>query len=211
MSISQEMAENIQQLSYQEDRYKNNEFRVSELVFCPAKAYYYRKTSTRPRLNGKMLSGQLFHKQLPFLLKGIKEFENAEYEVECKKEHKGFDILGHCDVLTSKAVYEAKFTGTNLDRYGCPAHYILQANCYATLLNRKNFALIIVNSQNLSTTVIPGKQDDAKYKVLLDRAKVISASLKVDTPPKGPAYQWECRFCNLKAYCKNFPGDGQNA
>jgi len=196
----EKLTNNILTLSDQSDRYKSDEFRISELVYCPAKAYYYRKLGMRPKLNGKMLSGLLFHEKLPLVFKDLVKGK-VEFEVECVKDYRDYKIKGHADVVSDDTVYEFKFSASKLEGK-LPLNYYLQSNAYACMLDKENYALVFVNSFTLESRVLSGKKDASAFKIIENSAKKIYECLKNDIVPDGPAYEWECRFCNLKDVCE---------
>lgn len=182
-----------------------NEFRISELPYCCAKSYYRRKLGIQTKQNAKMFAGNLCHSRLEDLVKGIPEYKEAEFEVECQKQHGKISIMGHCDILTEDCVTEFKFSGSDLAKYPNPIHWMLQVNAYATILEVPKWNIIQLNSRNLVVEMIPGLQNDISYDILLDKAKTIHKALIDNKPPEGPAYPWECYFCTeLKDGCKNY-------
>lgn len=202
--LSKRISENIFCSNEQGDRYKPDEFRVSELVLCPAKAYYYRKTGIRPKLNGKMLFGTLLHAQLPELIKGDKSFKNAKYEVEMYTKFPKFTIKGHCDILTDSCLYEFKVSKAHPPKYKVPEHHFLQANCYCTMGGLDKYTLIITDSEDLETYTYTRTQSNDDYKTVVNNAKQIYEALQKNIPPKGPLYSWECWMCQVKEYCVNY-------
>jgi len=100
------------------DRFLPNIYRISHIVQCPAKEYLYRKTGIRPKQNSAMFNGSLLHLQIPEIIKKIPDFEKAQYEVECIKDHNEFKLVGHADAVTEDTVYEFKYSGSNIERYG---------------------------------------------------------------------------------------------
>lgn len=186
-------------------RYLSDQMRISELCYCPAKAYYYRTTGKRPDLNGAMLSGSLLHDKLPLLVKGIPELKEAEFEKECFRDHKDFSIMGHCDAATKDTIYELKFSKSNVDLYGLSEAWQLQVNCYATLLNKKEWCVLAVHSYSLKVKAFWGKQSDKGYETILDNAKKIFEGLNNKEAPLGPKYNWECKWCSLQEECEYYP------
>jgi len=186
------------------DRYKDDVFSISELPLCPAKAYYYRKLEIRPTMNGKMLAGILVHEQLKKLVKGMKEFKDAEFEVETYTKHGKYMLKGHCDILTHDRVYEFKFSRTNMQKYGVPLHYILQVNAYATMLRKPYYSIVTIDSKTLEVRRYDGTQDNFGYEYLIEKAGMIYDCLKKSSPPSGPSYGWECRYCpsEIREICK---------
>jgi len=202
--IETKLQKNMHLLSQDEGRYLPTEFRVSELVSCPAKAYYYRKTGKRPELNGKMFSGLLFHDKLPLLTKNIPAFKDAVFEKECRRTHTKFSIAGHADVITKDDVWEFKYSAAKVKQYPLPAHWLLQANAYATMLRRKYWNIVVVDSFSLAVHVKRGRQSGEGYDILVCRAMDILKALEENKPPKGPAEAWECMYCNLQRECIHY-------
>jgi CRISPR/Cas system-associated exonuclease Cas4 (RecB family) len=101
-------------------------------------------------------------------------------------------------------VYEFKYSASNLERYDMPLHWILQVNAYATLLEKENWNLVIINSQSLNIVVLPGKQSSLYYDSIFDSAASIYDSLQDNKAPAGPTYPFECTYCELKTICVNY-------
>lgn len=190
---------NIFHLSDDSGRYKPDVFRVSELVYCPAKSYWYRKADRRPTLNGKMLSGSMFHEKIPNILAGI--VDNVKYEVPCQKDYTKYRICGHADAVSDDTVYEFKFSASNL-KGQLPLNYYLQANAYATLLNKQHYSVILVHSFTLAVRELEGKTEPLAFAIIEQQAAEIYNALKTGIPPNGPFYTWECQYCDVRDLCK---------
>ena len=203
MLDQEDLKNSILELSSSEGRYQKNVYRISELVYCPAKSYYYRVLGRRPRLNGKMLSGTLFHEKLPEIMGKIIDSSHLAFEVECRKDYKDFSIMGHADVVNDDTVYEFKYSASRLTGK-LPLNYYLQANAYAHMLNKPNYAVVFVHSLSLDVNMLAGETDDEAFKIVEKQAEEIHNALKEKEAPSGPMYDWECRYCGLKDVCENY-------
>ena len=85
-----------------------------------------------------------------------------------------------------------------------PLYYYLQANTYATLLNKPYYAVVFVNSYSLDVNIVEGKTDEKALKFLEDQAKYIHKSVNENTVPQEPLYDWECKYCDLKDVCEHY-------
>lgn len=202
--ISFKIKENMMKLSNEKDRYLPDVYRVSEMVYCPAKAYYFRVIGISPTLNGKMFSGLLYHDKIKQWIKGIKELEDGVMETECSLQEDDITIKGHTDILTKDTVYEFKYSGSNIEKYGFPDHWIKQANAYACLNGVKQFVVVAVNSNTLEMNIYEGATDIDGFEEMLKDAKMIKKALETKEIPAGPKYKWECRFCDISQVCKNY-------
>jgi CRISPR-associated protein Cas4 len=208
MKTEELLEENLLKLDrHDEDRYQQHKYHVSELVFCPRKSYLYRKLGLRPTNNGKMLSGTMLHSRLPDIVKGIKEFDGAEFEKEVEYNLGDISLIGHVDVLTSDCAYEFKYSGTNLKKFDFPAHYMLQANAYSKMTGRTKWAVVVVNSLTLATNILRGSPDDKAFESITDAAKLIDKALKGEVKLEGPRFDWECKWCDTIKPCREINGN----
>ena len=202
--LQQELQKGVFELNDSSDRFKNNIFRISEIVGCPARIFYHRKLGLRPIMKGRMLSGIIFHEHLQDIVKNIPEFANAEFEPECCQDFGDYKIVGHIDILTADTVFEFKFSACDMQKYGVPEYWHLQANCYASITKRPFYKIVQVHSQDLSVTVIEGQQNEEMFQVLKDRAKTVFDCLQTGVVPVGPLADWQCWDCECKEVCENF-------
>jgi hypothetical protein len=171
--------------------YKENVLWLSELPYCHRKSYICRKFNLSPTLNGKMLSGIMFHERLDRILKSMPEFSDAKFEVECKADIGEFTIGGRADVVNGDNVYEFKFSSSRLDG-ALPLYYIIQGNAYANMLGLSKYTLSFVNSFSLKPTLLQFDADKELFEKMIDDAKILYKCIKEDVLPAGPKWDWEC-------------------
>ncbi len=194
------------------DRYKDNVFHISEIVMCPSRAYYVRKLGVRPEMNGKMLAGTLVHAQIPKIVKGIKDFKDAKYEVEVYTSQGQYALKGHCDAITHDRVWEFKFTGGDMRKYGASPHHLMQVNAYAWMLDRPSFSIVTINSTTLEVQRHDGQVSAFGYDYLVAKAGEVYKALQDNEPPTGPSYAWECAYCQneIRNKCKQYTKGDNN-
>ena len=192
--------------SKSDERYKPGIYNVSELIYCPRKAYLYRKYGVVPKANGKMLAGTLVHEKLPEILKNIKEFKGAKFEQEARVVLDDITIVGHADIVTKDCVYEFKFSAAKLTKDEYPIHFVMQANAYAAMFNKPKWAVIVTNSYSLKTTIMRGKKDPIAFDMIKETAQLIDHALKYNLKLDGPKYKWECRYCDVIKECREEDG-----
>jgi len=195
---------------FQQRPYRENHYGVSELLYCPLKAFYCRKSGERSKPNGKMLHGILIHEKLEDMMKTSMPNESIEYEKECTHEivtgsGDKIHIDGRCDGISGTHIYELKLTNSNPERYQTPPAYVLQANAYCHMLNRTNYALLTVFHPSLQVKVTEGVVDHLLFPSLVVRCTDLHEALKTDNSEllEGPRYYWECKFCGFQGSCKH--------
>lgn len=189
----------------QEDRNKPNEYRVSELVYCKRKPWMYRKFKQFPRVNGRMLSGTLFHELIPAITKDVAEFKDAEYEKELVLDRGEYTIKGHCDAVTKDCMYEFKFT-KRISYTDAPTQYLLQTNMYSGMEGVKKYEIVLVNSETLQVQTYKYDFDADMFNHLLEDIDEIHKSTQEHKVPAGPRYDWECNFCDVAEECFKLRG-----
>ena len=182
------------------NRYQDNIYSISELIYCLAKSYHYRVLKEQPIINGKMLSGTLFHTLIPDILSDYSD--ELDYERECFKDYNDYKIIGHADAVDKDTVYEFKYTASKLNG-NLPFYYYMQANAYSVLLDRPYYQVILVNSYTLDVNIIKGKQDPDAFAFIEKQAEDLHNAIKEKKIPKGPMYKWECSYCQFKHICPN--------
>jgi len=181
-------------------RYQDDIYSISELIYCLAKAYHYRVLKEQPVINGKMLSGALFHQLLPQLLDDYKD--KLQFEVECSKDYNDYKIVGHADAVDEDTVYEFKYTAAKLNNT-LPFYYYMQANAYAVMLDKPYYKVVMVNSYSLDVVAIDGAQDKDAFSFIEKQAEDLHDAIKTRKVPKGPMYKWECSHCQFRNICPN--------
>jgi len=196
--------------SGQKERYSDTELRVSELVFCPMKSYIYRKHKKYGKSNGIILSGVLFHEEIPTLVEGIDGITNPQYEVEVKStfkdDHGKYKVTGHCDVLTDEEVIEFKFSNSMKYKNKLPIYYHEQVNYYTHGLDRDQYSICVVGREDLKVTYKTFKYSSKLYNKMLDRIYTLRQNLTTNTPPldRSPYIKWECSYCPFLFLCNRY-------
>jgi len=183
-------------------RFRPNVLNVSELPFCHRKAFLLRAENIGTKLNGMMLSGTLFHEQIPRYLSKIKEFKNAKYEISCNETIGDLQIRGRADVVTDDCVYEFKYSAVKTGLDNIPINHMLQGNAYANMLNIKKYVIAVINSFRLTPVFLEFKRDKKAYSKFCDGAVKLNDCINSDIlPEKKPSSKRECQYCQVRVKC----------
>jgi CRISPR/Cas system-associated exonuclease Cas4 (RecB family) len=198
MTIEEQIFNGIIKKYNEEKEYKPNRYWVSELCLCIRKAYYNRKIGRPNEFNGAMLAGSMFHEIFPNIVKEIKEFDNAEYEVKMEQQFGDFVISGRADIITPDCVYDIKYSGSK----EISEHYKMQANGGAVLKEKPSYGVVLVNSRDLHVDFFKAPTSQEMFGVLLKKALALHNAIKEDSLPQGFDYKWECGYCPfIKSIC----------
>lgn len=195
------LAEGLRELFYDKDRTKPNEYHITELLMCPTKSFIARKYHTRPSINGKIFTGLMFHTFIPNLIKSVSFLKEGKAEVPVSKKYDGYKIVGQADIVTPTQIYEFKFTGTDVQKYGMHDHWKNQANAYANMFGKKTYFLITINRDTLKVKINSFYAEKLVFQALEHKAEVLHKAITDDVMPIGPTFQWECKYCDVKDYC----------
>jgi CRISPR/Cas system-associated exonuclease Cas4 (RecB family) len=200
MIDEKKLRHNVLTLMDREDvKPKPNKYRVSELIYCLIKAYRSRTEGKTFDINGKMLSGSMLHEKFPKLLRGVTG-SKVKFEVECSKAYDGYEIIGHADAIDKERVYELKFSASKVTEQ-LPFYYYLQANAYATMNGLPEFSVIFINSYSLDVKILSEKQDTIAFEHIEKQAAYLHDCIQKKQVPKGPMFDWECKFCSMRLDC----------
>ena len=178
--------------------YTKDRYRASELCYCLRKAFIMRKHDIKTQINRYLIAGLMMHERFPKIIKGMREFKNAKYEVECNVDFGEFTISGRADIVTPNAIYELKHAGIKFVN-SCPPQYSMQANAYANALDKNQWKIMVVDATNLNVQVYEGTKSTSEYKLFVTRAKQVHEAMHGGEVPEGPEYSWECYFCDKEA------------
>jgi CRISPR/Cas system-associated exonuclease Cas4 (RecB family) len=206
---SEKLSEGIQKL-FSDKPHRPNHYGVTELLYCPKKAYYSRTKLNKPKSNGFMLSGVLLHEKFQDLMKYTR-VKDAKYEMEASKQINVNGTIiyidGRVDALTKNDAYELKFTTVNPDTYRIPIQYLLQANAYAVMAGVDNYHIITIFSPSLEVQIHSGEKREESFNTLIERATKLHEDLKNNVLPEGPIFEWECKHCYYYDTCKQIKED----
>lgn len=187
-------------LSRKTDTSNLKEFRISELCHCPRKSVYLRQLGEQQKVNGRMLSGSMFHEFIPEMVKYVKAFEGAEFEKTATFQTGDFVIVGHADAVVGDILYEFKYSGC---RRNVPGYFHRQANAYAVVLGCKEYRIVIVNPYDLAVQILTGKADQTYFDEMIHSANEIFQCLNFkEDMPLGPLEDRECKYCPYSEKCR---------
>jgi len=224
---------------------EKKEFGGSTAGFC-ARAVQYKKTyDLKTDANFNMVCGSVFHNfVLPQLVKGSKvgnahkpsrpwAFWEKKFWTQCVNKpiyereekydfaEKGFKLQIHvdCDLPAADRIIEFKTTGWSdamkPTDYLCKV-YCMQANAYATLLERSKWEIWVFHKsfqsidpeENNVVTVLEGETNKELFIDFLLHMKQIASFIgQDDVLLAGPEASWECKNCSFPVICEHYLED----
>lgn len=198
-----------------------NTFGASEGGFCKQKLVLKSRLKRETKVNGKMVIGKIFHKELKEIVKntiygkahGLKFWKAPEFEsLATYHDPRGFSIEGHvdCDLPAVDAIIELKTTDYRQeysDGDEILRAYLLQANAYACIKKRKRFELWFVYKQfrdimnERFVSVISADADMELFNEFLDNCYLVWRAIKEGKDLMGPEASWECKYCSYVDDC----------
>lgn len=181
------------------DKKLDNEFYVTDLVYCPLKYRYqklYKELTIASAINPTTLLGEFAHHGIEKILIEILGSDSVKTEVECEKsiEVEGalYIIRGRVDALIGDYVVEIK---TSKSDVSIPQnHHILQTRLYLWLTNYKKALLLYVTANRITEFVIDKPATDGEVSDLI-RGTIAGAP--------APRYSWECKYCTYSVLCSS--------
>jgi len=166
---------------------------VTDLVYCPRKAFYEKKHGKQyNRSDFNLIVGIILH---DILLQYVAEILNGDSEVLTVEV---FEIGGEfvkvfamCDLLTDKYVLELKTTG-RLPNEPFDSH-LMQLEAYLRFFNREYGYLVYINRNNGERKIFKHERNDHLYEQFLNRLYDFHYSLISDLPPM----YYNERLCKL--------------
>ena len=201
--------ENAEFFQFMADHFKRDEeeregIHVTDLLYCPLKAYYRKKFPEKNQDDYEgflvKLIGTLAHQVLERIEGG---------EPEQKIEWEG--IHGSIDLVLGDEIVEFKTTRKNVRRFeDVPETYVDQVRSYAALSGLRKAKLVIINvSHPLDSKIFDIEFDDveiSEWKIkLLERKLLLERALAAGDEkmlyPHAPRFEWECRYCEFSHMC----------
>jgi len=187
------------------------EIYVTEVLWCPRKAYFNYVFNARPRRNLAMVLGTIYHgaiQKLPFWEGKSARFETGTF----RYEYRGFYITGRPDVITEdpKAIWEFKFP-YKVGNEATKPKYLMQLNTYLTVLDYDLGYLVEVEfswkDKDIVVAVTEQNRDDKLFHEFLKRADVIIDAIENQKIPPKTELSWECKDCPYKIICDMFDNE----
>jgi len=163
-----------------------NEVWVSELVECSKKSELRLKMPYLDVPSPTTLVGQLVHLGAYVALR---QFFDADYEVEAEKEIDGIKVKGRIDaILKEGIVVEVKFMRASVEREPL-AHHVKQLRLYLWLTGLEKGVLLYVTPDGIYEHEIDMPLRDEQVRMLLQ-------------DQQAPRYEWECSYCPWSGFCE---------
>ncbi|MEM1526049.1 MAG: PD-(D/E)XK nuclease family protein [Ignisphaera sp.] len=179
------------------DKKLDNEFYITDLVYCPLKYKYqklYKELTIASAINPTTLLGEFAHHGIEKMLIEILGPDSVKTEVETEKsiEVEGilYIIRGRVDALIGDYIVEIK---TSKSDASIPQnHHILQTRLYLWLTGYRKALLLYVTANRIAEFVIDKPATDGEVSDLV-RGIIVGAP--------APRYSWECRYCPYSVLC----------
>jgi len=174
------------------------EIQVTDLVYCPRKAYYEKKLGKREYTNNwSIFIGILLH---DVLLQAMGEYLGADvevltvelFELSCGR----VKLYAMCDLLADNYVLELKTTSYLPE---APSYnHLLQLETYLRLFDRDYGYLVYIERHYGHRKIFKHRRDDQLYQTFLTRLEDFAYSLKHNVAPSYKEYS----LCKLgKSVC----------
>lgn len=177
----------------------DNEFYVTDLVYCPLKYRYqkiYKELTISSSINPATLLGELTHYGVEKLLIDLLGVDNVRPEVEYEKglEVDGtlYIVKGRVDAVIGDVIVEIK---TSRSDVSIPqTHHITQTRIYLWLTGLSTALLLYITPSRIAEFEISNPASDGEVVDLI-------RSTLAGTP--APRYLWECRYCAYATLCSS--------
>lgn len=180
------------------------ELQVTDLVYCPRKAYFEKKYGKQNNNSSwGLFVGILLH---DVLLEAMAEYLDGEAEVltvEVFEIHgKLWKVFGMCDLLTPNYIIELKTTSYLPDKP--KLSHLMQLEAYLRFFDRDYGYLVYVERHYGKRAIFKHYRDEALYNEFLDRLYDFTHALVTDIPPSH-IDQSLCKLgkhkCPFYSYC----------
>lgn len=170
---------------------------VTELTQCLRKSWYARAMGIPPA--DEKIVVLLLGDDVHYLINS--QFPLGEGEKSFEKEYNGVRVRGRVDRIVGSTILEFK-TISRLPQEPLP-HHVEQMQLYFWLSDSSKGFLVYVAKTNGGIRVFEVERDEETIKMLLEKAVMLSDSLKKGEPP-DPEKSWLCDYCEFRAQCPLF-------
>lgn len=195
----------IDEASKRLEKKLDNEFYVTDLVYCPLKYRYqklYRELAVISAISPAAILGELAHYGLEKVLVDLLGEGNVKTEVEYEKhvevENTMYIVKGRVDAVIGDYIVEIK---TGRSDISIPqSHHILQTRIYLWLTGFRKALLLYVTQNRIAEYLVDTPASDGE---ISDLVRGILTGLP------APRYAWECDYCTYSTLCpsKSRPSD----
>lgn len=175
----------------------DNEFYVTDLVYCPLKYHYqkkYRELAISSAINPVTVLGELAHYGVEKLLVEILGANNVKVEVEFERDltvdSSMYIVKGRVDAIVGDYIVEIK---TGHSDISIPqSHHVLQTRIYLWLTGFRKALLLYITRNRMAEFLIDKPASDGEMTDLI--RGIITGS-------PAPKYPWECSYCTYATLC----------
>lgn len=187
----------ISETSKRLEKKLDNEFYVTDLVYCPLKYRYqklYRELTLSAAISPVTILGEFTHYGIEKVLSEMLGFDSVKLEVDYEKDIEVEDTLyivkGRIDAVIGDTIVEIKTSRSDIS---IPQnHHVLQTRIYLWLSGYKNALLLYITPSRITEFPInkPATDDE-----------VINLIKETLTCTHTPRYSWECGYCIYSVLC----------
>jgi len=189
------------------------ELYVTEVLYCPRKAFLNYTLNARFKPNVAMIEGTIHHMAVPDL--DFWRGKDARFEVPVKYKVDDFVVSGRVDVVAMKPdqtweVYEFKFPA-RLGNENVEPTYLMQGNAYAFMLDdyvgysvTDVYVVEVAMDRfrdEIDVRVLYTKPNREMFDAFLKKARYLIECIKNQELPEGPEFEWECNKCPYNIIC----------
>lgn len=179
------------------DKRLENEFYVTDLIYCPLKHRYqklYKELAISSSIIPTAILGEFTHYGVEKILIDIFGTDKVKIEVECEKDINVdgvvYNVKGRIDAVVGDYIIEIKTARSDVS---IPiSHHILQTRIYMWLMGYQKALLLYVTASRIAEYIIDKPASDVEV------AELIRSTL---SGVPAPRYPWECRYCIYSMLC----------
>jgi CRISPR/Cas system-associated exonuclease Cas4 (RecB family) len=173
----------------------------TELLYCPRKAFLRRicreVAELKPEQRWWIYRGNVFDELWASL------FPLNQVEVRYKVNDK-LTIVGHADFVYNDCVYELKTIKTLKYLKEPKEHHVKQVKFYAHCLGLEIAKIIYVSFEGFKIFDVDCSDSEEVVQELTEKALTFHEFWENCKLPPKTAEEWECKFCEVQRYCKEF-------
>ena len=187
-----------------EDLKKEKAISITSIISCLRKIVWYqtREIYVDPQSQYFLFRGQVFHR---FLAEVIQD--EAQVEIEWKKELQGFMVIGHPDIYYPRTKWLKDYKTTISVPKGIYPHHGLQINLYRMIGPEVNrLSLVYLSMKGIKEVNVPLLDIKLLENYSLNRIELLKEFLLDGNLPPATIFEWECRYCPFASECDNPDG-----
>ena len=194
-------------------RREPHKLHVSDLLYCPRKAFFNMTFAANPIPTGRQIIGKILHRYIQEIIQN-EIMPNYKVETEVELEYPVDEtrkVVGRADIIihNTGTMIEIKTTkGGLIHNEEMKATAYQQANIYAYMYQHqhsrpiKEIVLLIIKADNpTEITQHTHTPDSNSAKAALETAKDLFKMIEQKIVPPGPKFTWECKQCTYNIIC----------